>query len=484
MLVRKSLSIACSAAFLIITTFTHQPSYASNSIEQHIHKRFLVSGESVKATSLIERMAEDNVPGLSIAVLKDGKIVWAKGFGIANSKTKQVVDKNTLFQAGSISKPIGALAALKLVEEGKLSLDEDVNKYLKGFQITGPKLTKATPVTLRQLLTHTAGLSVHGFPGYVSNSNVPSTLDVLTGKGNTDKVEVVLTPGTEWRYSGGGYTVMQLLVEQVSGQTFAEYTDVNILKPMGMSNSTYQHALPQRLKTNTSAAFDQQGKMHLSVYNDYPEKPAAGLWTTPTDILKYAAHMQAIMQGKKDGILQKSTVEDMFTKHQNSWGLGPELMDVDGQLAFGHGGKNLGFTNEFIALVNQGDAFVVMANGDNAGGLNSEIITTLSKVYDVGFSKQKIIQATTLTAKQLKSYEGDYLLLTDIGYNGDFISKIRIEDGKVTIKNPGDSNASRLVPESRSDFISTESGNSFVFKIEDDKVTGLTVAGRFELKKL
>ena len=484
MFIRKAINIAIASSLILVAGTLSQPTHAADTIEQHIQKSIVIAGEAQPKTTLIQRMADENVPGLSIAVLKNGEIVWAKGFGIANSKTKQLVSEHTLFQAGSISKPIGALAALKLVEQGKLSLDEDVNKYLKGYQLTGAKLSKETPVTLRQLLTHTAGLSVHGFPGYSTGDNVPSTIDVLDGKGNTAKVEVVLTPGSEWRYSGGGYTVMQLLVEQISGQTFAEFTDANILKPMGMLNSTFAHKLPNNLKQRASAAFNAEGNMHSAVFNDYPEKPAAGLWTTPTDILKYASHMQAIMQGKKDGILQKETVTAMFTKHKNNWGLGPELMDIEGQLAFGHGGKNLGFTNDFKAMVNQGDAFVVMSNGDNANTLNNEIMTTLSKHYDVAFLEQTVIQSITLNTQQLDAYKGDYLLLTDIGYNGDFISKISVNDGKVTIQNPGDPVPSRLVPENTEKFISAVSGNEFVFKFEGKKVTGLTVAGQFELQKI
>lgn len=484
MFIRKAINLAIASSLVLVAGTLSQPTYAADTIEQHIQKSIVIAGEAQPKTTLIQRMADENVPGLSIAVLKNGEIVWAKGFGIANTKTKRPVNEHTLFQAGSISKPIGALAALKLVEQGKLSLDEDVNKYLKGYQLTGAKLSKETPVTLRQLLTHTAGLSVHGFPGYATGNKIPSTIDVLNGLGNTAKVEVVLTPGSEWRYSGGGYTVMQLLVEQISGQTFADFTDTNILIPMGMLNSTFAHKLPDNLKQRASAAFNTEGNMHSAVFNDYPEKPAAGLWTTPTDILKYASHMQAIMQGKKDGILQKETVAAMFTKHKNNWGLGPELIDIKGQLAFGHGGKNLGFTNDFKAFVNQGDAFVVMSNGDNASTLNNEIMTTLSKHYDIAFLEQTIIQSITLNPQQLDAYKGEYLLLTDIGYNGDFISKISVNNGKVTIQNPGDPSPSRLVPENTSKFISAVSGNEFVFKFEGKKVTGLTVAGQFELQKI
>lgn len=482
--IRNKFTNLLGVAAFIASSFFANSSYGQQSIENNVQKSIVVAGEQQLQRTLIERMQEENVPGVSIAVLQDGKITWAKGFGIANSKTNQIIDEKTLFQAGSISKPIAALAALKLFEQGKISLDENANKYLSGWQIEGSALEKDNPVTIRQLLSHTAGLTVHGFPGYATGSELPGTVEVLRGMGNTDPVKVTMTPASEWRYSGGGYTVMQLIVEQVTGQTFADFTDQQILLPMGMTSSTFQHHLPKDLKQRASAAFDSQGKMFSVIYNDYPEKAAAGLWTTPSDILRYAAHMQAIMQGKQDGVLKRLTLERMFSKHRNSWGLGPELFDVDGELGFGHGGKNLGFTNDFKALVNQQDGFVVMSNGDNANRLNHEVMVTLSKHYNIGFNKQKIIKAIALSKQELTVYEGDYLMLTDIGYDGDFISKIRVVDGNLTIINPSVDSASRLVPESRSEFISTFTGIDFKFEFDDERVTGVTIAGRFKNKKI
>ena len=148
MFIRKAINIAITSSLVLVAGTLSQPTHAADTIEQHIQKSIVIAGEAQPKTTLIQRMADENVPGLSIAVLKNGEIVWAKGFGIANSKTKRPVNEHTLFQAGSISKPIGALAALKLVEQGKLSLDEDVNKYLKGYQLTGAKRNTCNPQTI------------------------------------------------------------------------------------------------------------------------------------------------------------------------------------------------------------------------------------------------------------------------------------------------------------------------------------------------
>jgi len=381
----KSL-LFCSSVFLASTLFSIE-TFADNADIRAIETSLKDDGfflfRSSKPLSVTEKMQEIHLPGASVAVIKDGKLAWAKGWGIANTETGIGVDEHTLFQAGSISKPIGALAALKLVEEGKIDLDTDVNQYLKGWKVEGKKLKKENPVTLRHLLTHTGGLTVHGFPGY-AEKDIPSTVEVLNGVGNTARVEVSEKPGSEWSYSGGGYTVMQKIVEDVTGLSFAEYTDANILKPLGMTSSTYQHDLPEHLEARASAAFDRKGNMFKQVYNNYPEKPAAGLWTTPSDIAQYVIHMQKIIKGDGSGLLKKETVEAMFQKHKNNWGLGPEMSDKSGKQVFGHGGKNLGFTNNFRAFVNQGDGFVVMTNGDSGGKLIKALMMSISDHYKFG----------------------------------------------------------------------------------------------------
>ncbi|MBN1821194.1 MAG: beta-lactamase family protein, partial [Prolixibacteraceae bacterium] len=307
------------------------------------------TGSSPVTFDFLGRMEHYKVPGMSIAVVKDGKIVWTEGFGIANTETGSKVDTNTLFQAGSISKPLAALAALKLVEEGKVNLDEDVNTYLKTWKLPDNKYTSEQKVTLRLLLTHSAGITVHGFPGYRQDEKFPTINEVLDGKGNTDKIRVNKIPGTEWRYSGGGYTIMEKLVEDVSGMPLEEYMAKFILKPMGMNNSTYEQPLPQDLYSQASAAYDQKGELIKGWWHNYPEQAAAGLWTTPTDLAKYCIEIQEILAGKKKGVLKKEMVEDMLTKHLNNWGLGVSLTGDGESLIFQHGGKNAGFTNSFKA---------------------------------------------------------------------------------------------------------------------------------------
>jgi CubicO group peptidase (beta-lactamase class C family) len=227
-----------------------------SAIENGLIKNIQIEGDSIQKFNIKERMDYYKVPGVSISVVENGKIKWTKGYGFANTDTGTKVDENTLFQAGSISKPLAALSALKLYENDSLDLNKDVNFYLKNWQIPENKFTNTEKVTLEKLLTHTAGMTVHGFPGYQQTDEFPEIIDVLNGNGNTAKILVDTIPGSMWRYSGGGYTVMEKVVEDVSGLTLDEYMSKNILLPIGMKNSTYLQPITKEWQNNISSAYD------------------------------------------------------------------------------------------------------------------------------------------------------------------------------------------------------------------------------------
>lgn len=341
------------------------------------------SSKSETKSTLLERMEHYHVPGVSIAVVTDGKIEWAKGYGISNKIDGQKVNDKTLFQAGSISKPLAALAALKLVEEGKIGLDEDVNIYLRDWKIPKNKFTKDEKVTLRRLLTHTAGVTVHGFPGYKRTDTLPAIEDVLNGKGNTPAIYVDTIPGSIWRYSGGGYIIVQKLVEDISGLPFEKYMAQSILKPIGMENSTFYQPLPSHLHAQASAGYSSKGKIMEGLWNNYPEQAAAGLWTTPTDLAKFCIEIQEILLNKKSGVLSRETVEIMLTAGKNNWGLGLMVLKKgDSLIGFAHRGKNFGYSSDMTASIHKRSALIIMTNGDNGTQLIDEIKNSIFGFYN------------------------------------------------------------------------------------------------------
>lgn len=436
-------------------------------IENGLLPPILAKGEDVKTYNILDRMDHYKVPGVSIAIVKDGELILAKGYGIANTSLESKVDTTTLFQAGSISKPLAALSALKLVESESIGLDEDVNLYLKDWKVPENNFTNQEKVTLRRLLTHTAGMTVHGFPGYQQQDSFPTITQVLDGDGNTPKIMVDTTPGSIWRYSGGGYTVMEKLVEDITGVPLEEYMS-KILQQIGMHHSTYAQPLPIELHTTASAAYDNTGKIIDGLWHNYPEQAAAGLWTTPSDLARYCIAVQDILAGEKDGILSRATIEKMLTKHQNDWGLGPSLRWEKDSLIFGHGGKNAGFTNELIAFANRGDAVIIMTNADNGGKLIGEVLRSVSKHFGWGISNPRIVELKNVDEKTLENLTGKYLLDFEVPDMGDYIINVEIKDEKLFVLDPNNGDTNVLHPLTDERFIDIETGDEVEFKVQEN----------------
>ncbi len=280
--------VCCLTQFAV----AQNASATSMKIEQRIQHvtsgligNVVIKGDEHSTHTLADRMKELNVPGVSIAVIHEGKIEWAQGFGV-RSLGGPPVTADTMFQAGSISKPLAAMAALRLVQQGKLSLDNDVNTYLTSWKLPSDPVTAGEPITLRELLTHTAGMTVHGFPGYASNVQVPTLVQVLNGEkpANTPAIRSEAAPGVNWTYSGGGYTIMQQVLIDATKEPFQKLLHDSVLAPIGMSHSTYEQPLPKAFQTFAATPYSSDGEVIEGGAHTYPEMAAAGLWTTPTDL--------------------------------------------------------------------------------------------------------------------------------------------------------------------------------------------------------
>ncbi|MGH9764224.1 MAG: serine hydrolase domain-containing protein, partial [Blastocatellia bacterium] len=298
--IRALLLTVCAALTLSAALFSSQTSKTSASaqdlqtrikaVENGLLPAVVVKGEGAAGT-ISDRMAHYRVPGISIAVINDYKIEWAKGYGQADSSGPVKVD--TRFQAASISKPVASMATLYFVQEGKLNLDEDVNDKLTSWKVPENEFTKQKKVTLRDLMSHSAGTTVHGFAGYASDQPVPTLIEVLDGKkpANSEPVRVQMLPGTKWDYSGGGITIMQQLVIDVIHKPFPEIMKQTVLDKIGMSHSTYEQPLPQRWQSLAATGYRSTGKAIEGKWHTYPEMAAAGLWTTPSDLTLFAIEL-------------------------------------------------------------------------------------------------------------------------------------------------------------------------------------------------
>lgn len=383
-------------------------------VEKGLMRPSYIDGQPVQRYTIEERLRTYRTPGVSVAVMHNGKVEWAKGYGVVRAGTGESVDSTTLFQAASISKPVAAVAALRLVEKGRLTLDADINTVLKSWKVPDNNFTTSEKVTLRRLLSHSAGLTVHGFPGYAADAKVPSEVQVLDGAPptNTAAVRVNIAPGSLWRYSGGGFTVMQLALSDATGKAFPELARELVLGPAGMSSSGYEQPLPEAKRTRAAIAHKGDGSAIAGSWHTYPEMAAAGLWTTPTDLLLFARAIQRSLGGEANALLSQQMARDFVTVQKGQYGLGVGVEGTGAAARFSHGGANEGYRCMFFAFTGRGEGVAIMTNSDNGGQLASEIARAVSEVYGWEVMQPTARQAVAVDRGQLTSIAGRYLLAT------------------------------------------------------------------------
>jgi CubicO group peptidase (beta-lactamase class C family) len=349
--------------------------------------------------SLEQLMQLYKVPGLSVAVIDNFKIAWAKGYGVTETGSHNLVTVHTLFQAGSISKPVAATGTLSLVQQGKLSLDQNVNDRLKSWQVPDNEFTKDQKVTLRRILSHSAGLTVHGFPGYPVGSPIPTLVQIFNGEppANTAPIRVELAPGTKFQYSGGGVTIEQQLLIDVTGKPFPEFMRETVFEKIGMADSTYQQPLPAARAAMTATGTHSDGTAVPGKWHVYPEMAAAGLWTTATDLAKFGIEIALSKQGKANHVLSEAMTREMLKSQIDQTGLGFFLGQYKNPEEFGHEGDDDGFQAILIMFADSGKGLAIMANSDSGVNLANHLIRSVAKEYAWEYTPDQQSAADLLT---------------------------------------------------------------------------------------
>jgi CubicO group peptidase (beta-lactamase class C family) len=333
-----------------------------------------------RTASLAERMRDMRVPAVSVAFIEGGRVKWARAYGEAVAGSGRRVTTQTRFQAGSLSKAVAAAGALRLVDRGRLALDEDVNLRLRGWRVPAPA-NWAGQVTLRRLLSHTAGLTVSAYPGYGAGRPLPTLVQSLRGAppAATAPVRLFAEPGTRTAYSGGGYSVAQLLMSEAAGRDFPRLMERILLRPAGMSRSGFSP--PPGLR-GAAGGHDGDGAPIAGGGALYPEMAAAGLWTTPSDYGRFLVALQDSWAGRPGALLKPGSARAMMTPVLTDYGLGVTLLERGGRRVVTHGGSNEGFECRFVAFLDGSrQGLVIMTNGDNGGFLAAAIQRTLTQVY-------------------------------------------------------------------------------------------------------
>jgi CubicO group peptidase (beta-lactamase class C family) len=426
-------------------------------VESGLRPAVLIKGEP--GWTIQERMKFYKVPGVSVAVIQDFKIQWAKGYGLKDTETNEQVTVDTLFQAGSISKPVAAMAALKKVEQGKISLDADINDKLTTWKIPENEYTAKKKVTLANLLSHTGGLTVHGFPGYAPDEKIPTLPQILDGTppANTPAVRVDFEPGTRFRYSGGGVTIAQLAIMDIEKKPYPQIARETVLGPLNMTNSTYQQPLPDDIRKKAATGYRSDGKAVVGKIHVYPEMAAAGLWTTPTDLAKFAIETQLSLAGKSNKVLSKETTAKMVTPFIGSSPVGLGFFGETHGTAtyFGHGGADEGFRAQLLVHRDKGYGAVVMVNSDN-GQIMNEIIRAIAQEYQWEDFLPAPREIVSVDSAKLNEYTGRWMV------NPDRVLTVTTTGGKLYVE-PTASPKFELLPLSTNEFLRRDADITYTF---------------------
>ena len=437
-------------------------------VESGLLPPVLIKGDP--SWSLEERMKHWKVPGLSIAVVKDFKIEWARSYGVKDIDTKEPVTTETLFQAGSISKPVAAMVALKRVQDGKITLDENINDKLQTWKLPDNEFTAKKKVTLANLLSHTAGLTVHGFPGYATGEKIPTLPQVLDGvePANTAAVRVNMEPGTRFRYSGGGTTIAQLAIMDIEKKPFPQIAEQTVLGPLKMTNSTYSQPLPDDWRKKAASGHRRDGALVAGKIHVYPEMAAAGLWTTPTDLAKFAIEVQLSRVGKSNKILNKELIDKMVTPFMEEVGLGFFIQKFSSAVYFGHDGADEGFRASLLMNREKGYGAVVMVNSDN-GQIMSEVMRSIAREYNWDEFLPPLTEIISLDATKLDAYTGRFRV------NPDRVLTIARDEGKL-VATPTADVKFELLPIADGTFVRRDQNVKYTFAKSDTGISGLLLS--------
>lgn len=448
-----------------------------SNIINHLVPTASLMGKLGPTETLQDRLAYYHTPAITIAVVNNFEVEWALAVGVCDIRSKNKVTIDTLFQAGSISKPIFALAVLQLKQTGLLNLDEDINHYLSSWCV--PATDGWQPnITLRQLLSHTAGLTVHGLPGYQASEKIPTVSQILNGniRSNTASVEVNILPGLQFRYSDGGFAVAQQVVVDLLKKPFPQIMHDLLLKPLGLTNSTFAQPLPKTWAIRAATAHPWKNIPIKGKAFAYLEMAAAGLWTTATDLAHIGVELLKVLNDRKPlALLTKNSIESMLqpqlahqeTSDSGFIGLGFHCCGRDDSFRFGHAGRNEGFLADMRFYRNLGKGAVVMINSNEGRPLIDELMVSIGKEYEWPNDLTKAKEQLYL--EDISSYLGLYSSTSKIKFN------VNVIGGKMTLQY-GDQPPLPIYPTSESEFFARAINAVICFERDDNaNIVALTL---------
>lgn len=447
----------------------------NSSKEQYDKKAALENGmrgkvkflqESEHFSSIKDKMVEYKIPALSLAVINQGKIEWADIYQNANFHDQQNLDSTTIFQAASLSKPVTFLAALRMHSSRKIDLDKNIQDYLRDFVLPQGNQTVENPVTFRNIFSHTSGITPGGYQGYSRNVSMPSDFDILMGNEgvNTPAIEVITPPNKMLAYSGGGYTLAELALQDIFNDKFTNIMKEWILEPAGMTHSEFTQLLPASDSMRVAKGYTYSGDVVEGGWRNHPEQAAAGLWSNATDIAKFMIEIYNAYQGK-NSIFSQNDIESILNDEREGHVYGFILDRSDDDISITHYGGNAGYRTGMTISLSSGKGLVYLTNSDNGGALGNELLLSASQIFNWHHFKQTEVQRTHVKSDVLKGLSGSYKWNNQI----DLTISYDENKGQISLFFPN-GDEYKLVPivSENLDFIHPNTGVQISFSIKDD----------------
>jgi len=379
-------------------------------VESNLLPKVRFLGESESGSPVSERLDLLKVPAISFALIEEGRVEWTSGYGTKIVGAYDPVTCETLFQAASLSKPITLMAAVRMHDAGLIDLDVDIQNYLRHYTLPTGEQSAANPITFRTLLEHTSGLTPGGFMGYHRDLALPTDLDILNGTGvsNSARLESLKQPGAELAYSGGGYTVAEVAMQDVAGKPFDELMSEWILGPLNMQSSEFTQPLPANRTKEVAQGHDAKGNTIDGGWHNYPEQAAAGLWSTAGDLAKFLVEIFKAYHGQSDA-LDKEAIRHLLHDQRHGHAYGFIVSSNEGEApTITHYGGNVGYRSFMFINLQTGDGAVYLTNSDGGGNLGSEFLHSASRVYGwQSYQQQEAVRAYR-SEEALKRLVGEY----------------------------------------------------------------------------
>ncbi|MBZ9610449.1 serine hydrolase domain-containing protein [Rheinheimera maricola] len=388
-------------------------------VEQNLRGPVKFGAQPVSTYTVQQRLAYHKVPGVSFALIQNRELAWASGYGTVAAASDQVVTVDTVFQAASIAKPVTAFAVMRMQQQGLLDINASIDTYLTSLTLAKGKQAPEAAVSFKNLLDHSSGLTAGGYQGYEQGVAIPSDLQTFNGEvpANTKAASVETTPGTTVSYSGAGYTLAEIALTDTFKQPFEQLMASWLLSPLGMTNSSFALDYPQQGGVLVALGHDRSGKTLTGGWRRHPEQAAAGLWSTPSDLARFAIETTRAYQGQSK-FLSQAAVREMLTPIMPEQDLSAQfggqpamtfiVAGAGKQFLFQHGGGTLGYRCFMIMYPETGDGAVFMTNSDAGYGIGLEMLRAASFVYNWPDFKGKALQKRQVDRQQQTVFLGEY----------------------------------------------------------------------------